>query len=42
MNDLEISQKEIQFFKENGYLVIENLIEAETIEEYKKIYKLIK
>jgi ectoine hydroxylase-related dioxygenase (phytanoyl-CoA dioxygenase family) len=38
MNDLKISQKEIQFFEENGFLVIENLIEPEIIEEYKKIY----
>lgn len=38
MNDLKISQKKIQFFEENGYLVVENLIDAEIIEEYKKIY----
>jgi ectoine hydroxylase-related dioxygenase (phytanoyl-CoA dioxygenase family) len=38
MNDLKISQKEIQFFEENGYLVVENLIDGETIEEYKQIY----
>jgi len=38
MIDLNISQKQIQFFKENGYLVVENLIDCEAIEEYKEIY----
>ena len=38
MEELKISQTEIQFFKENGYLLIKNLLDGETIEEYKKIY----
>jgi ectoine hydroxylase-related dioxygenase (phytanoyl-CoA dioxygenase family) len=38
MNYSKISKEEIQFFEENGYLVVENLIDNETIEEYKQIY----
>ncbi|NQU54664.1 MAG: phytanoyl-CoA dioxygenase family protein [Bacteroidetes bacterium] len=38
MNDLKITQQEIDFFEENGYLVIRNLINEETIVGYQKIY----
>ncbi len=38
MNDLKITQQKIDFFEENGYLVIRNLINEETIVGYQKIY----
>lgn len=38
MKESLITQREIDFFEKNGYLVIENLIDTETIEDYKKIY----
>jgi phytanoyl-CoA hydroxylase len=38
MTNFEITRSDIDFFEENGYLVIRNLIEAETIQEYRKIY----
>jgi ectoine hydroxylase-related dioxygenase (phytanoyl-CoA dioxygenase family) len=36
MKESLITQREIDFFEKNGYLVIENLIDTETIEDYKK------
>jgi len=38
MSKPEITEKDITFFKENGYLVLENLIDSETIASYQKIY----
>ena len=38
MSKPEITEKDITFFKENGYLVVENLIDSETIASYQKIY----
>ncbi len=38
MSKPEITEKNITFFKENGYLVVENLIDSETIASYQKIY----
>ena len=35
----EITEKDITFFKENGYLVVENLIDSETIASYRKTYE---
>jgi len=38
MSKAKITEKDITFFKENGYLVVENLIDGETIASYQKIY----
>ncbi len=35
----KISPTQISFFKENGYLVIENIIDADSIKYYQKIYQ---
>lgn len=36
--NIKLSEKEIQFFEEKGYLVIENLIDKTAIDGYKEIY----
>jgi phytanoyl-CoA hydroxylase len=38
MPKFKLTQFEIDFFEKNGYLIINNLIEKETIEQYKTIY----
>ncbi len=38
MTKLILTQFEIDFFEKNGYLIINNLIDKETIEQYKTIY----
>ena len=38
MSKSEITEKDITFFKENGYLVVENIIDSETIASYQKTY----
>lgn len=38
MNESKVKQTEIDFFEENGYLVIENLIDPKTLSEYQQIY----
>ena len=38
MDKLMLSEKELDFFYENGYLVVKNLIAEKSIENYKNIY----
>ncbi|MDB4581608.1 phytanoyl-CoA dioxygenase family protein [Draconibacterium sp.] len=38
MTNFAITQQEIDFFEENGYLIIHNLISEEALEEYQNIY----
>ena len=38
MSEPGLSQSDIDFFKEKGYLVVQNLIDSETILAYQKIY----
>ena len=38
MSTIKISEQEVNFFEENGYLVIPNLIDIKTVSEYQKIY----
>jgi ectoine hydroxylase-related dioxygenase (phytanoyl-CoA dioxygenase family) len=38
MNEFQITPSQIRFFEQNGYLVIRDLIDAESIADYQKIY----
>lgn len=39
MEEYRISQEDVRFFKDNGYLLVNNLIDQDTVEEYKKTYQ---
>jgi len=39
MEEYRISQEDVRFFELNGYLQINNLIDQDTVEEYKKTYQ---
>jgi ectoine hydroxylase-related dioxygenase (phytanoyl-CoA dioxygenase family) len=36
---MKVSKEKIQFYKENGYVVIENLISSEEVDRYREIYE---
>jgi len=39
MEEYRISQEDVGFFELNGYLIVNNLIDKNTVEEYKKTYE---